>query len=248
MKKPLGVLIMHGFSGAPEELRRIPPPLEALGLSCLTPTLRGHGTDSPEALRGVDWTAWVEDGRNALNALLQEVEKVIVIGHSMGGWIALSLAIDYPEKVDSAVIAGASTRSVSLLGPNRPLHFLFPVLVNLKKKWDSSIEFADPSYSEGIQGYDWVPMKSWITVSDFMRVTEERLPDVNVPILIMHSKNDSTNAPAGVKTLEERIATPQDQKRIVWFERTSHDMFNDCERDEVVRTVVAYVQERMETA
>jgi carboxylesterase len=220
--------------------------LDALGISCLTPTLRGHGTDSPEALNGIDWPAWVEDGTNALNELLQEVEKAIVIGHSMGGWIALSLAIDHPEQVDSVILAGASTRSVSPLGPNRPLHFLFPLLVRLKKKWEFSIEFADPTYDEGSKGYDWVPMKTWITVFDFMRVAEERLPEVNVPILIMHSKNDATNAPAGVKILDERISTPQDQKRIVWFERTSHDMFNDCERDEVLATVVGYVQERME--
>jgi carboxylesterase len=247
MKKPLGALIIHGFSGAPEELRRIAPPLQALGIPCLTPTLTGHGTESPEALNGMDWTAWVEDGRTALNTILQEVEKVIVIGHSMGGWIALSLAIDYREEVDSIVIAGASTRSVSLLGPNRPLHFLFPLLVNLKKRWDFSIELADPAYDEGVHGYEWVPMKSWITVFDFMRATEERLPQVSVPILIMHSRNDKTNAPNGVKILDERISTPRDQKRIVWFERTSHDMFNDCERDKVIATVVGYAQERMET-
>jgi carboxylesterase len=248
MKKSLGALIIHGFSGAPEELRRVVPPLEGLGIPCLTPTLRGHGTNSPEALSGADWPAWVEDGANALNSLLQEVEKVVVIGHSMGGWIAMSLAIDYPEKVDSIVIAGASTRSVSLLGPHRPLHFLFPLLVNLKKRWDFSIELADPAYDEGVHSYEWVPMKSWIAVFDFMRATEERLPEVHVPILIMHSNNDTTNAPAGVKILDERISTPQDQKRIVWFERTSHDMFNDCERDEVMATVVGYVQERLDRA
>lgn len=181
-----------------------------------------------------------------MNELCQDVEKAIVVGHSMGGWIALSLAIDCPEKVDSVVMAGASTRSVSVLGPNRPLHFLFPLLVGLKKKWDFSIELADPTYYEGVTGYEWVPMKSWITVFDFMRVTEERLPEVDVPILIMHSKNDTTNAPAGVAILVERISTPRDQKKVVWFEKTSHDMFNDCERDEVLATIVGYLQERMQ--
>lgn len=246
MKKPFGALIIHGFSGTPEGLRRISPPLEALGISCLAPTLRGHSGDSPEALIGIGWSEWVEDGKNALDKLLEEVEKVIVVGHSMGGWIALFLAIDYPKKIDSIVIAGASTRSVSPFGPNRPLHFLFPLIVKMKKKWEMSPNFADPTYYEYPMGYEWVPMKTWVNAFDFMRVTEERLPKVNIPILIVHSKNDIDNAPAGVKILDERISTPRDQKRIVWFEKSSHDMFNDCEREAIVATVVDYVKERLE--
>ena len=134
-KNPFGVLILHGITGTPENVRNVAPPLEALGLLCSLPTLRGHGAETAEALRHVTWQEWMEDAENALFELLNETEKVIVIGHSMGGWIALNLAVDHKDKIDSLIVAGASTKVVSPLAPGRPLHFLFPLMLKLFKKW-----------------------------------------------------------------------------------------------------------------
>lgn len=244
-KKPFGVLVLHGFSGKAVGLHRIPPPLEDLGLPCLVPTLRGHNENSPEALIGIHWSEWVEDGKKALDQLLAEVEKVIILGHSMGGWIALHLGIDHNEKIDSVIIAAASTRPVSPLGPGGRLNFIAPLFVKLKKRWDMPPVFADPEFFTVGQGYEWVPTETWLNVFDFMRATEKRLPELTVPILIMHSKNDSSNSPQGVKILDEKISTSKDQKRIIWYEKTEHDMFNDCERDAIINDVVDYVKERI---
>ncbi len=244
-KKPYGVLLVHGFSGTPDGFSGLASHLETLSLPYQLPILRGHGAETPKALIGISWTEWQADGEKALLDILTEVEKVIVIGHSMGGWIALNLAVDHREKIDSIIIAGASTRSVSPLGPGRPLHFLVPIIVKLIKKWDWPPVYADPEQAQYCTAYEWIPTVSFIQVFDFMKVTQERLPEVNIPILIMHSKNDSANSPGGAKILYNSISTPKDQKQLVWFEKTEHDMFLDCEREEVNRTVVEYVKERI---
>ena len=246
-KKPFGVLIIHGYSGTPEGLHRLSPPLGDLGLPCLLPRLRGHGEDSPEALSGIHWSEWIKNCEEALDQMLAKTEKVIIIGHSMGGWIALNLAVDHKEQLDSIIIAGSSTRAVSPFGQGNPLYFLAPLVLKLKKKWDLPPVYADPEFITRGQGYEWVPTKTWLNIFDFMEATEKRLPEVTLPILILHSKNDSSNSPRGVNILDEKISTPKDQKRIVWFEKTEHDMFNDCERDAVIKTVVDYVKERIES-
>jgi carboxylesterase len=79
-----------------------------------------------------------------------------------------------------------------------------------------------------------------------MKATEERLVEVTVPILIMHSENDSANSPQGVKILADNISTPSEQKNIVWFEKTEHIMFTDCERDAVIEVVADYTKNRIE--
>ena len=244
-KQTFGILIIHGYSGKPIGLQRITPSLEALGLRCHLPTLRGHD-QTPEVLNNIHWQEWVEDGEKALDELLNEVEKVIVIGHSMGGWIALHLAIEHKNFVDSVVIAAASTRTVSPMGPGKPLNFFAPLLARLKPRWDMPPVFADPDYITYGNGYEWVPTKTIINVFDFMKATEKRLSEVTVPILVIHSKNDSTNSPQGATLLYEALSTPEDQKRLVWFEKSEHDMFNDCERDAVIQVVADYVKERLE--
>jgi len=70
------------------------------------------------------------------------------------------------------------------------------------------------------------------------------LPEVRLPILIMHSKKDHSNSPKGVDALYRSISTPEDQKQIVWFEKTKHEMFLDCERDAVIRNVVEFIVQR----
>jgi len=96
-KKPYGVLIIHGFTSSLDCVCEIEPPLKALGLPTRMPVLRGHNAGSPEALRGVTWLDWVADAKSALQDLLTEVERAIIIGHSMGGLVALNLAADHME-------------------------------------------------------------------------------------------------------------------------------------------------------
>ena len=62
----------------------------------------------------------------------------------------------------------------------------------------------------------------------------------------MHSKNDSSNSPQGAEFLYNAISTSNNQKRLIWFDKTEHDMFNDCEREVAINIVVDYVRERIE--
>jgi carboxylesterase len=52
-------------------------------------------------------------------------------------------------------------------------------------------------------------------------------------------------APESAKIVYNGISTPVDQKRIVWFKETEHEMFRDCEREAAIEAVVDYVRERV---
>jgi len=244
-KKPLGVLIIHGFTASMDCVREIEPPITALGLPTRMPVLRGHGGSSPEALRGVTWHDWVTDGEKALMELLNEVDKVIVIGHSMGGLVALTLAADHKDQIDSLVLAAAGVQMVSPLAPGRPFHFLNPLVSLLLKKWDLPPVYADPSLVQFDTNYLWAPMDSVQSFLDFAGATRKRLGEINLPTLIIQSRKDTTVAPESADIIYKEIATPQAQKRIVWFEKTEHEMFRDCERKAIIDVIASYVQERV---
>jgi carboxylesterase len=65
-----------------------------------------------------------------------------------------------------------------------------------------------------------------------------------VPTLILQSRNDRTVTPKSAEIIFHGISTPADQKRIIWFERTEHEMFRDCECEATIGAVVAFVRER----
>lgn len=134
---------------------------------------------------------------------------------------------------------------VSPFGPGRPLHFLAPNFLKTKKQWVTTPIFTDPEYARYDTRYEWVPAEALLQLFDLIKVTRERLPEVNTPILILHSKNDTTNSPKGAEEIFNNISTPKHQKRLVWFERTEHEMFLDCEQEEIIRTVVEYIRDRI---
>lgn len=243
-KQAYGVLIVHGFTSSLDCVSGIESPLKALGLPTRMPVLRGHSQESPEALRGVTWRDWVADAKDALQDLLTEADKAIVFGHSMGGLVTLTLAEDHMAGIDSIVLAAAAVQMASPLAPGRPLRFLAPLLSRLLKKWNLPPVYADPALAQYDTNYAWAPMDAVASFLEFSEVARRRLPEVSVPALIMQSRKDTTVAPESADIIYNGISTPADQKRIVWFDVTEHEMFRDCERDATIQAVVDYVRER----
>lgn len=245
-KKPFGVLILHGFTSSLDCVREIEPPIKALGLPTRMPVLRGHNAESPDALRGVTWHDWVSDANAALQDLLTEVEKVIVIGHSMGGLVTLNLAADHADKLDSIVVAAAAIQLTSPLAPGKPLNFLMPLLPVLINKWDMTKKnYADKSLAQYDTNYTWAPMDALYSFVDFSKVTRKRLAEVKTPTLILQSHKDTTVAPESAEIIYQSISTPGNLKRIVWFETTEHEMFRDCERHAIINVITKYIRERI---
>jgi carboxylesterase len=244
-QKPYGVLILHGFTSSLDCVREIEPPLKALGLPIRMPVLRGHGAASPEALRGVTWQDWAADAETALVDLLSEADKAIVIGHSMGGLAALDLALKHGDRLDSLVLAAAAVQPASPLAPGKPFSFVAPLLRVVLKKWDFPPVYADPSLAQYNTNYLWAPIESVLSVLDFSKAIRKRLVEIKTPTLILQSRKDTTVAPACADIIYNEISTPAAQKRIVWFEKTEHEMFRDCERAAIIEVITNYVRERI---
>ena len=156
----LGALILHGFTSSLDTVSPMQSPIEALGLPVRMPVLRGHGSESPEALRGVVWQDWVDDAEAALQDLLTEVECAVVIGHSMGGLVTLTLAADHAgeDTVDSIVVAAPAVQLTSPVAPGRPFSFLLPVVTRVKRKLNMPPVRADKSLEKYDTSYPWAPM------------------------------------------------------------------------------------------
>ena len=244
-KQPLGILIIHGFTSSLDCVRGLEPPIKALGLPTRMPVLRGHGAKSPEALRGVTWPDWVADAEAAMQALLTEAERVILFGHSMGGLVALTLAAEHTNAVESIVLAAAAVQMLTPLAPGRPFHFLTPLFRQLFKKWNMPLVYADKTLAQYHTSYRWAPTDAIASVFDFAEVTRRRLPEIRLPTLILQSRRDTIVAPECADLIHNAISTPQEHKRIVWFEVTEHEMFRDCEREATIKAVVDSIRGRV---
>jgi carboxylesterase len=240
-----GVIILHGFTANLDSVRELFGPLGRLDIKLVTPLLRGHGALSPDQLRGVTWRDWLDDAARALKSTAGADGKAVVIGHSMGALLALHLAAHYPGLVDSVILATPPLKLVSLLAPGRPLNFLAPLVSMLVDRWEMGTRFADPDNAVIPDQYEWAPTMAIMSLFDLVQATPPILDRVNVPVLILHGRNESIVLPESADMVMRGISTRPEDKAVVWLEKTDHQIFCDCEREAAVSASVGFIVSRI---
>src|SRR5262249_24562302 len=97
------VVMLHGWVASAYSFRHELEALPTLGARCIAVDLRGFGlSDKPAARDSYTLAAYVAD----LDALLDALSllRVVLVGHSMGGGIALAYAMSRPDRVRGLVL------------------------------------------------------------------------------------------------------------------------------------------------
>ena len=238
--KPFGVLMLHGFPCNNHNFEPIEPGMQALDLPYRIPNLRGMGVGNPEALRGLTWHDWLADSHAALEDLLQEVEKAIVIGYSMGGALTIMLAAESSDRMDSLILAAPMMQLASPFAPGRPLGFMIPILKVILKKWK-----YPPSPLDGYRRlYPWVPIDPLISVVELSSVVWRHMPQVSLPALLLQGTQDEVVTRRGLTLANDCLATVPAQKRMLWVEGVTHDIFFGPGSQAIIEAILAYLRER----
>ena len=104
------LLLIHGIGDSSDTWREIVPSL-ARDHTVIAPDLLGHGrSDKPRADYSV--AAYANAMRDLISVL--GIERVTVVGHSLGGGVAMQFAYQYPERCERLVLvsSGGVSRDV----------------------------------------------------------------------------------------------------------------------------------------
>lgn len=103
-KNPI-IIILHGLFGMSDNWVSLAKSLSNR-FFVLVPDLRNHG-NSPHT-EDFSYELMLEDVLNLYTE--KNISSAIILGHSMGGKLAMNLAINFPEKVDKLIIADMSLK------------------------------------------------------------------------------------------------------------------------------------------
>ncbi|HLK10034.1 MAG TPA: alpha/beta fold hydrolase [Candidatus Binatia bacterium] len=245
-RRPLGCLLVHGFTGAPDEMRPLGEALAAAGFPVRAVRLPGHGTcvDDLARARWPDWVAAVADGAAALG---RGVPRVAVAGMSMGALLALHLAATDPGAVAALVLC-----STALAARDRRLRLL-PLLEHvpwlarrfaLLPKTDRR-DIADVAARTSSFTYDAVPLAAAAELVRLQRAVRRELPRITQPALLLHGRHDHTIAVAETERLRRRLGSRWIEAHVL--ERSWHVITLDVERAEVGRLAADFLA-RVEAA
>jgi len=108
------IALCHGYTSSSHDWSFQIPALSQ-NYQVITMDHRGHGNSSaPSHANAYSIPIFANDIYQLLNYL--GTTKCCLVGHSMGGFIALQFAIDYPQLITSLVLVGTSSSWINLPG------------------------------------------------------------------------------------------------------------------------------------
>jgi carboxylesterase len=209
-----GVLLIHGFTGSPTEMRWIGDYLHTRGLTISGPLLPGHGT-TPAEMNRCRWTDWTGHVEQALTDLRARCERVFVAGLSMGSLLTLYLAAHHPD------LPGAITYSPAVWTADR-LIYLTPIVKHFKplRPKSGGSDLVDPKAELQLWSYDADPVVAAHELLKLIRQVRRLLPRVTCPLLIIHSTGDSVIHPESARRTYEWVGSGN--KQLITLNESGH--------------------------
>ena len=240
-----GCLLIHGFTGTPKEMRWMGEFLASSGHTVLGIRLAAHAT-RPEDMLLVQWEDWlasVEDGWIILNDALarqgNSPHHIFLMGLSMGGVLSLLFASQrFSKRYPVAGVVAMSTPYAL------PPDWRLPLIKYMR--WiQPSVPKGPPDWHNEAAARDHIDYPSYPTVAIaqlnlLLGQMRKALPQVSVPVLLVHSKQDSGVDPQNMSSIYNHLGS-QD-KEMMWVENSGHVITREPERQRVFQAASDFIQ------
>lgn len=234
-----GVILVHGYMAAPEEMRPLADFLHAKGFTVYGARLRGHGT-APEDLATKRWEKWYDSVSRAYIIMKNSMRRFAIIGFSTGAGIALLQASNKPGRFAGIVSINAPLR----------LHNISSRLASAVVAWNrfldrvrlskGKMEFVTNNPENPHINYFRNPVSGVNELGKLMKQVGERLKYIMDPVLIVQGSEDPVVNPVSGLEIFEKIGT--EDKQLVRIFARHHGILRGREAPEVEARVLDFLK------
>lgn len=219
----VAVVLIHGLTGTPTELRRVAVGLAKAGHTVYVPTLAGHCGGNAD-LQATGWRDWYESARNTFVGVRRKHRKVYVGGLSMGAVLSMYLAAEHPGQIEGLLLYSTTLRydgwSINKLAFLTPLLMKIPFGVHLcsfEEKPPYGIKnerlraIVERQMKEGQSSQAGLLTMEGITVRELHRlnaVVKKSMPSITTPALVLHSIEDDITSRWNADYVERTLGGP----------------------------------------
>ncbi|MCZ4555584.1 lysophospholipase [Rhodococcus sp. OK611] len=252
--EPRAVLVLaHGFGEHARRYDHVVERLLGLGLVVYAPDHRGHGRSGGKRVELKDWSDFTDDLGRLFGIATAEHPGLdrYLLGHSMGGAIALTYALDHPGDLAGLILSAPAVdvttgvpkvvvevgKFLGRYAPRVPVESL-----------DANLVSRDPAVvaaynSDPLVHHGRVPAG----IARGMIVNAEslpnRLPTLQVPLLLLHGSEDGLANVNGSRMIADIVGS-QDLT-YTEYDGLFHEVFNEPEREQVLDDVVEWLGSRL---
>ena len=245
------VVIAHGIGEHSGRYGHVAARLNAAGFAAYALDHRGHGRSSgPRGLIDrMDHAVSDVDSFVTLAAARHAAHPLHLLGHSMGGAIAIAYALRHQERLHGLLLSSAAVsvgsapasarfeaKALATVAPNAGVMGIDPSLIS----HDPAVVRAyreDPLVYQG-----QLPARTVAEVAATVEGFVAGVPALRVPLLVMAGTGDRIVPPSGSRMVYDRAGSPDRTLRL--YDGLYHELFNEPERRVVLGDVTGWLDAR----
>ena len=233
-----GVILVHGYMAAPEEIRQLAEKIYKAGYSVYGVRLRGHGT-TPEDLSGRRWQDWNESVNRGYVVMKNSVTDFVVAGFSTGAGLTLLQAAQKGNKLKAMISISAPLRLQDIRASFTGAVSFFNTILKKFKIEKGKMEFV-PNVPENPDiNYSRNPINGTYELGQLMKHVQENLPKIAIPALLIQATGDPVVNPQSADEIYSKISSVD--KKLVKIKSDRHGIVRGKELKEVADEVIAFL-------
>jgi acylglycerol lipase len=241
-KRPKAVLLVaHGLAEHSGRYKNLVNYFVPKGYAVYALDHRGHGRSEGTRSYIDRFSDYLADLKTFFDKVREEQgdAKIFLVGHSMGGTIATAYAIEHQKELAGLILSGALLTALGgvspvLLAMAGVIAVLLPkmgVVVLDASTISRDQAVIDAYVNDPLVFRGKVPARTGAELTKVCKKLPERMPEIKLPMLIMHGSADQLVPQEGSKLLYE-LAGSKD-KTLKFYEGLYHEIFNEPEHKQV---------------
>ncbi|MDY6934397.1 MAG: alpha/beta hydrolase [Spirochaetota bacterium] len=213
-----GVILIHGYMSAPEEMRELADYLYHTGHAVYGVRMRGHGT-APEDLSQIQWNEWYDSVNRGYVVMKNTARKIAIVGFSTGAGLALLQAIRKRDRFCSVISINAPLKLNNIASNFASVVVFWNELlekIHIKK---GKMDFVDNQPENPHINYFRNPVSGVRELEKVMDAVRKGLKELDVPTFIIQGIDDPIVNPESGQEIYDKIGTERKELSRVYANR-----------------------------
>ena len=235
---PRGVLLIcHGMGEHSGRYATVVDALVPDGWAVYGLDHRGHGRSGGVRVHVSHYADFLADLDTFRRMVATRHEtRPFLLGHSMGGQIALAYALDHQDDLAGLVLSAPALQAPPV---PRAVRAVATALARVTPRLRRAVvDIATISRDEAVvtdyrtdalvhQGHPTIALS--LALAEQMTLLPARVRDLRLPLLVQHGTDDRICPPDGSRALAESVGT--DDLTVRWYDGFWHEIYHEPERE-----------------
>ena len=249
------VVIVHGLHEHSARYAHVGTRLAAAGFAAYAADHRGHGRSDGRRANIEQMALIVEDLGSFVRFVLERHPglPVFMVGHSLGGLIALQYATEARAVLNGLVVSGPAVQVMAGSVLQRRLAGVLSALVPNLGVVDIDADQKISRDPEVVRAYRADPLvyhgkvraRTGAEMLTTMEGLPSRLPRLSLPLLLLHGTEDQICALAGSVMVHDAVSSPD--KILHRYQGLYHEVFNEPEREAILTDLLSWLTQHLPT-